>query len=205
MKKVLRFIHPLLVLTLALLLASSACGGKQTTSGTPVYLGELQKNGNISVRFFGLMTFNGLGATVSLPAELAIPSLSITWMGHIFTGGGDDVGAGEEITYQVHGTASQDGLWLDTLSYSRQVIWKGKNSGTFYRVTMTNVPIATMSGGKPVGQGTCKYKRAQLAEVYNQDRVCRRPCNQRDYQGGHGCMFPQTGIRRFQVGSPRWC
>jgi hypothetical protein len=147
-------------LILAALLLSTSCAPKINTNSVltkePANLKILKQYGNISARFYAIMTFTGLGATVDFPSELAIPPLSIEWMGNIFSGKLVGFGPGGEITYQVHGSVSDDGLWLDSLSYSREIIWGSANSGSFYRVTMQNLPIGSEFNGAVSNIGECE-------------------------------------------------
>jgi len=72
-------------------------------------------------------------------------------MGTIFNGILEEKGAGEDITDVVHGSISSDGNGVDSMCYSRQILRNTVNSsGTFYRLTLTNVPLSGVTTVTPV-------------------------------------------------------
>jgi hypothetical protein len=138
---------------------STSCGTKSLTTSTTSLnptttqntLNSIQQNGNLSVRFYGVMTFEFSGTQVSSPSELAVAGVPITWMGLIFNGTLEEKGAGEDITDVVHGSISPDGNWVETMYYSRQILRKTVNSsGTFYRITLTKIPLSGNTTITPV-------------------------------------------------------
>jgi hypothetical protein len=110
-------------------------------------LALIQENGNLSARFYGLMTFRSLGTDVTFPSDLSVPPISIYWMGVVFNGRLEETGAGEDVTYEVHGGVSADGNWVESVYFSRQVLRKTIDpSGSFFRVTLRSIPISNTAG-----------------------------------------------------------
>lgn len=106
----------------------------------------LQKAGNITVSFKGMMTFDfgdptGTNITTWV-TELAVPAVPITWMGNIFNGTITDSGG---LTDQVHGSVSADGLWIEQMTYSRLVVNQSGSSN--FSVTLSNIPITKDGNG----------------------------------------------------------
>ncbi len=151
---------PILTLTVAFTAAIivtgfSACSpSPSTTSAIQNSLPLIQKNGNLSVKFSGVMTFEYSGTQVTSFSELAVEGVPIIWMERLFSGKLEEFGAGEDITDEVHGSLSADGNWIETFYYSRQILRKTTNpSGTFYRITLKNVPITGAANGSTAGPG----------------------------------------------------
>jgi hypothetical protein len=97
--------------------------------------------GNLSARLFGLATFEGYEQTIEWPIEYAVPPISISWMGNIFNGLLEGAGPGGYTTYQVHGSVSDDGAWIESMFFSKKVLNPTSNTGVFFRVTLQNVPL----------------------------------------------------------------
>jgi len=135
----------LFVVALAVaLLLLPACSKKPATTsqGDPTQSSSsLQQFGNVSASFLGLVTFESFGQTFTNPSEFGVPPIGIQWMGLIFNGTLAGAGFGKDITYQVHGSVSADGNWVESMFFSRQIVDSTGNSD-FYRVTLRNVPLA---------------------------------------------------------------
>jgi len=79
------FLFSRLMLALMAVIATfslTACSLKNSTqllssSVTASLAAEFQQYGNVSARFFGLVTFEGYGTMLTYPAEFAIPPISI--------------------------------------------------------------------------------------------------------------------------------
>jgi hypothetical protein len=110
------------------------------------YVSLLQQNQGLSARFSGLMTFKSTGTEVVSQTEFAVPPLAIQWMGPVFNGEVEKGGAGDDIKDSVHGSLTPDGTYITSFSFSRQVLSSTTKRGTFYRVTVRNVPIIAGSG-----------------------------------------------------------
>jgi hypothetical protein len=115
------------------------------TSGTT----WLQKAGNITVSFKGMMTFDFGDPTgtnfTTWATELSVPAVPITWMGNIFNGTITDSGSGYGLTDEVHGNVSADGLWVDQMTYSRRVVSQSGSSN--FSVTLSDIPIIKNENG----------------------------------------------------------
>jgi hypothetical protein len=144
LKPVLRGTRMIILVVMLSLTILPGCSAAKTLS-TPVTATQnvynLQQYGNVSARLFALMTFEGYGQTLVSPSEFKVPPISITWMGLIFNGTLVGTGPGSDITYQVHGSVSADGAWVESMDYSTQVIRTSAYSGDFFRVTLKNVPL----------------------------------------------------------------
>ncbi len=130
-------------------LAPSATQTPLTTS----YLVSLQQDLHLAVRLYGLTTFNYASTTATFPSEFFIPSVPIVWSGISFNGQLEEAGAGEDITDRVDGAVSSDATSVVSLVYSRQVIRRGVGNGTWYQVTLHNIPIVQITNGVASGLG----------------------------------------------------
>ena len=132
-----------------------------TTSGPPPvvppppageYLPLLQVNGHLAVSLQADMTFLSGGRNLSFPTQLFVPPVPITRNGASFSGRLEESGPGEDVTDLVNGTVSPDGATLLSLVYSRQVL-RSAGTGTFYQVTLQNLPLASATLGAYSGNG----------------------------------------------------
>jgi hypothetical protein len=115
-----------------------------TAATTQGALTALQQYKYMNARLYGQMTFDIDGEQFTWPAELIIASVPLEWMGQVFNGTLTAGASGNDLTDKIHGSVSADGAWLLSLSFSRQIIRIGEN-GTYYRVTLKNVPIGVNS------------------------------------------------------------
>ena len=153
------------VMTAIVIGALTACAPKESpaqSSEDPGNLALLQQYSYLTATFYGVMTFNISGTVFTFPSELAIPSVPITWMGPIFNGKLEQVGPGKDVTIEVHGSASDDGTWLDTVYYSQRIVQTLTKTGNFYRVTLRNVPIAKLVDGVATELGTFQKEGSDL-------------------------------------------
>jgi hypothetical protein len=147
-----------LVLIIVILVGFTGCSSSEavdSNSKTPAAstqpsaqnnLGLLQQNKGCAVRLYGLMTFNAFNQDFSYPTEFKMPPIAITWMGHIFNGRVQTTGPGAAI-YEIHGGASEDGNWIETMYYSVNTVQPNSQFGILYRITLRNVPLKTASSG----------------------------------------------------------
>jgi hypothetical protein len=120
----------------------TACSAKTPSASTDAQTSLPFSNfGNVSAMLFGMATFAGFGQTLTKPVEFAIPPVSISWMGTIFSGSLEGAGAGEDVTYQVHGSVSSDGARVESMLFSQEVIQQSAGQGNFFRITLRNVPL----------------------------------------------------------------
>ncbi len=115
-----------------------------TAATTQGALTALQQYKYMNARLYGQMTFDIEGEQFTWPAELIIASVPLEWMGQVFNGTLTAGASGNDLIDKIHGSVSADGAWLLSLSFSRQIIRIGEN-GTYYRVTLKNVPIGVNS------------------------------------------------------------
>jgi len=156
----LKMLIPLMTLSLVIL----ACAPKTSRTDSPGdqnSLAILQQNQYLKASLFAVMTFDSGVQTLAFPSKFNVSSVPIIWMGTLFNGRLKEVGPGEDVTEEVHGSVSPDGAWVETLFFSRMVIRATNNSGTFYRVTLRNVPISMLVNG--ISElGTFKKEGADL-------------------------------------------
>jgi hypothetical protein len=133
----------LFILSALTLSFGGACSGGAPSSATTSTQSKLSYTifGNVSARLFGLATFEGYEQTIEWPIEYAVPPISISWMGNVFNGLLEGAGPGGYITYQVHGSVSDDGAWIESMFFSKKILNPTSNAGVFFRVTLQNVPL----------------------------------------------------------------
>ena len=141
-------------LLLFVLTLSAACSKQGSTAATgpssavtPNLLPAIQKNISLSASLNAVMTFVNSGTEFSFPSEFAVELIPIAWMDLIFNGRVEEAGPGEDVTYEVHGSVSRDGHWLESAYFSAQIIRTGSNTGNFFRVTLRSAPIVKILDG----------------------------------------------------------
>jgi len=134
----------LVVLSIVLFGSVSCTKAPDPAATTQGALAALQQYKYMNARLYGQMTFDIDGEQFTWPAELIIASVPLEWMGQVFNGTLTAGASGNDLTDKIHGSVSADGAWLLSLSFSRQIIRIGEN-GTYYRVTLKNVPIGVNS------------------------------------------------------------
>ena len=147
------------VVAVFLLVLCSACQANAKATSSVASTANLTSSpfssyGNISANVFGLANFEGYSQTFSYPIQFTMPPISIAWMGNIFNGLLNGAGAGGNTTYQVHGSLSSSGEWIDSMVYSMEV---KANSGiaAFYRVTLQNIPLTKSFDAQGNPQWVC--------------------------------------------------
>ncbi len=147
----------------------AACISPSSTSVSQNNLALIQQNGNLSVRFFSVMTFSSSGTLVTAPSELGVSGVPINWMGVIFNGRLEEFLAGEDTTDEVHGSVSADGNWIESMYYSRQILRTTANpSGTFYRISLKSVPISGAASGSTLGPGNFEKSSGDIQKYITQ-------------------------------------
>ncbi len=126
------------------------------------YLNLLQQNGRLTATFKALTTFQFNGAPVTLFAEFSVSQVPLTWTGTSFRGRREEAGPGEDSTDEITGTVSEDGSTMIALAYSRQVLHRSANNGTFFRVSLANVPVVGETNGRATGLGTFQKTGADV-------------------------------------------
>jgi hypothetical protein len=173
-----------LVLILSLTSCTSPASGTISPNSSPALSGSqnnlavIQEYGNLSARFYGLMTFKSSGTEVSFPSEFSVPPVSINWMGGVFNGKLEETGAGEDVTYEVHGGMSADGNWVDSVYFSRQILRKSaNNSGSFFRVTLRSVPMVSTVNGAASQLGSFEKTGADVQKYISKIEYADGPMN----------------------------
>lgn len=119
-------------------------------TASPDIAAELLLYKQFSAKLNAVMTFESSGTAVTVPTELGVTAVPIEWMGLTFTGTLQNTGSGGDAIEQVHGTISEDGQWISSLTYSRKLTFpyliKGSR-GTQYTVALRNLPLP--GGGWP--------------------------------------------------------
>ncbi len=131
-----------------------ACGKAPTETSAPTTslsaqasLAEIQKNGYLVARLFGIVTFDFGGQDVAWPTELKIASVPLTWMGAIFTGKLEVTTDDASLVDEVHGSVGSDGESISSFSFSRKIIRPRDAVG--YYVTLKNLPLGNKDASKP--------------------------------------------------------
>ncbi len=160
------FCIALVMATLPACANGAASGPVSTNASYSKNVLLLQKNTYFSASLTGEVTLDSAGRTTSTPMKLEVPAVPIEWMGRIFFGGLDSRGAGQIIADQIHGSLSEDGDWIESLTYSRQITRTATNTGTLFRVTMRNLPLAGDSATAGIFErtGTDIQKHVQKIE-----------------------------------------
>ena len=133
-----------------------------TTPPTPANnLGKLQANTVINARFYSIASLTFSNSPVVYPTQFTMPNVPISWNGTSFKGQLEEVGAGEDVLYQAAGNVSPNGATLISFVYSQRII-RTNNTGTFYRLTLNNLPVGDPADGSIPGWGTFKGVGADL-------------------------------------------
>ena len=141
----------IVVFLAALMLGVTACGPSSPAGlrGSPTStpgLRAIQKAKYLRASLSGLVIMPfGTQANI-LPILLDIPSVPIQWNGTIFDGTVKGAGPNGGTTVQVHGSVSDDGEWVETMSFNRQVASGGTGSIDFCQVILQEVPITPVTG-----------------------------------------------------------
>ena len=123
------------------------------TDATPNYLQALQQKGKLEASFHAFVTLSSGNSMVSIVSEFVVPKIPINWAGSSFTGNLEEAGPGEDVFDEVYGSASDSGDILLSLVFSKRITSTVTGKGTFFRITLQNIPIITVSGSS-VSVGT---------------------------------------------------
>jgi hypothetical protein len=124
-------------------------------------LASMQLYDVVAVKFNALMSFSFTGTTVDHPADFSVLQIPITWTDTSFIGQRQDISPGTNILYLAEGRVSPDGLRLLSLVYSRKVNQDAGN-GSFYRVTLSDLPLTNVIKEASEGKGVYEKKGADL-------------------------------------------
>jgi hypothetical protein len=162
-----------LVITTAAFIVLYGCAANSTPSPAPeatiqTNLALIQQNGNLSARLYGIMDFDYSGSVVRSPTELAVSGVPLQWMGANFNGKLQKSSTTEDVIDEVHGSFSDDGNWVESIYYSRQILRKGTNSsGTFYRINLKNIPINEGGSGTAANPGIFERSGTDIQKFIN--------------------------------------
>jgi hypothetical protein len=113
----------------------------------------LQQKGKLEVSFHAFVTLSSGNSMVSIVSEFVVPKVAINWAGSSFSGNLEEAGPGEDVFYEVYGSASDSGDIILSLVFSKRITSTVTGKGTFFRVTLQNIPNTTVSGSS-VSVGT---------------------------------------------------
>lgn len=147
--------------TAVLILILAACAPKvpppatvpSATVNSRDNLFSLREYASLTVTMSCLMTFDCYKTTFTWSSEFAVQDVPIDWMDRIYSGRLDKSSPGNDTTDLVHGSVSADGEWLDSAMFSRQVSRALQKTSTMYRVTLRNLPIASLV------RDQCKFEK----------------------------------------------
>jgi len=106
----------------------------------------LQQSRFLKASLYGMMQLDFEGTSVTYPTSLGVPSVPVAWMGPIFSGKLEKAGPGQDMTIQVHGSVSDDGAWVNTMSYSKLIVTRTNITMLSYEVRLRNVPVTAVAG-----------------------------------------------------------
>ncbi len=133
------------------LLACQPAAPASTSGTTGPGLGSLQQARFLKASLYGMMQLDFDGTPVTYPTSLGVPSVPVVWMGPIFSGKLEKTGPGQDTTIQVHGSISDDGEWVNALSYSKIIVTRSTSNVLSYEVSLRYVPITAVSGSAVMG------------------------------------------------------
>ena len=137
-----------LALATTLLMSILSCSASGKGSDTSD-LDWLLENTRVSIRLYGIMEFETYGIKFRHPTTLEALTVPTGWMNLSFRGFDQRVENTQMITDQVHGTISDDGRWITSLVFTRQVTRTTSSDGVFYQVGINNLPIDIDDNGSP--------------------------------------------------------
>jgi len=151
------------LLAVASIGAACSSGQSPVTTGASPGLGPVQQGIYLNASLYGMIDYQWEGDIFSWPTTLDAPSVPIVWMGPIFSADLQGVGAGKDMSFLVHGSTSDDGAWVNTLLYSKRIVYKDTipNRVVFYQVTLRNVPLTAAADTANV-TGSFDQKGAEL-------------------------------------------
>lgn len=144
-----------------LLLAASsplACSSTvKPAAKSSEFLELIRQNNRISVSLSAMLTFNDHGNNVTAPREFSVKDVPLTWGDTSLnntTFSGNIYNADRHIIDSVHGVVTDDGKWLQHVTFWRE-IKEGATESTF-EVTFYAVPIVDITGGNVTQVGICE-------------------------------------------------
>ena len=130
-----------------------ACNSvKPLPSSTVDVLELVRQNRYVSVSLSAIMTYNDHGNNITSPRDLGV-YVPIVWNGTTFSGNnsGPTPADGDVIDF-VHGMVTQDGAWVEHISFWRIV--SGNETNVPFDITFYALPIVEMSGVNVTRVGT---------------------------------------------------
>ncbi len=122
---------------------------RSTTITPDSGLRSLQQAKYLKASFYAVMNYEFSGSSVTYPTLLRVPSVPIEWMGNIFSMTLEKGGPGQDATIVIHGSVTDDGAWIDNLTYSRQTVDNTTTMRTtvLFKVGLRNVPLTISPPG----------------------------------------------------------
>jgi hypothetical protein len=152
-----------------MLVAGSACNKgdipiTSVTGTTSAAAGYFQQFNALTVSLNGLATLKDVdNQTQSQLVSYSVVQVPIIWMGQIFNGGLKGVGVlGGDFNITVHGNLSQDGNWVENISYSREILRWDSLTAEYYRISLQNVPLTKGVNVKNENIGTSQKSGSDI-------------------------------------------
>ncbi|MDO8716554.1 MAG: hypothetical protein Q7J73_07090 [Dehalococcoidales bacterium] len=120
-------------------------------------LDSIRQNDRISVSLNALMTFNDHGKNVTATREFSVKDVPLLWGDTSLnntTFSGNIYNADRHIIDSVHGVVTEDGKWLEHVTFWRE-IKEGATDSTF-EITLYAVPLIDITGGNVTRVGICE-------------------------------------------------
>lgn len=132
----------------------SACNSIEPVvrATAPGILDQLIQNKSVSVSLSGLTTFNEHGQDVTSYQEFGVQNVPLTWRDTTFMGNVTSTpSTGEQIVDHVHGVATGDGVYLQHLSYWREIRKEGRPD-VIIDITVYAIPMDGTAGNSTPAQ-----------------------------------------------------
>ena len=165
------------------------------------FLDSIRQNTRISVSLSAMMTFNEHGKNVTALREFSVRNVPLTWGDTSLnntTFSGTMYNADRHVTDSVHGVVTEDGKWLEHVTFWREVK-EGATDGTF-EITFYAVPMVDITGGNLTRVGICEktgdVRKHVLKIDYLPEGIVYVPTN---WENG---VQPPVMKVRFDTGTP---
>jgi hypothetical protein len=154
----------ILTITCALSLIAGVLPGCKNESKSSSTSNSAQATSNyfeqfnaVSATFSGIVTLANGDQTSTVFTEFFTPVVPISWMGPIFYGRYEGSGAfGGDFVFDVHGSVSADGNWVESMYFSREVIQQDILKGELLRVTLRNAPMTKSVDSQNINTAICE-------------------------------------------------
>ncbi len=138
----------------------------------------------------GRMTFDYGTSTRGWATNLRVPSVPITWLGTVFNGRVEQKVTGGNVLIVVHGTVSEDGAFVNALTYSKAIVVPG--SVMSYSITLRSLPVVSVFGSNVTGSFEKK------------DLDVRKYVESLDYKASIGGVAVDNGEAQMATGVFDW-